>query len=153
MPSDGRQKPLPKLQSAASVTWLLEHLSFSGDLYKSNSGAGRASWREPCLVAKLAWNLQNDDFSDFELLQWEIRKFVWALTLGERYFKILSVEWFKSQALVKQRAGEFNSFSLSHERPFFMKIMKIMKFMLFEPLEPEFRSRAMFRVTRRAFKL
>ena len=39
--------------------------------------------------------------------------------MGERYFKILSVEWFRSQALEKQRAREFNSFSLSHERPFF----------------------------------
>ena len=100
-------------------------------LVKSNSRAGRASWREPCLDAKLARNLQNDDFPDFKLLQCEIRKFIWALTLGERYFKILSVEWFKSQALVKQRAGEFNSFSLSHERPFFMKILKIIKLFIF----------------------
>ena len=109
--------------------------------------------REPCLVAKLAWYLENDDFPDFKLLQCEIRKFIWALTLGERYFKILSVEWFKSQALVKQRAGEFNSFSLSHERPFFMKIMKIMKFIIFEPLELDFRSCVILKVTRRAFKL
>ena len=96
---------------------------------------GGASWRDPRLVAKLAGTPQNDDFSGFKSLQCEIRKFVWALTLGKRYFKILSVEWFKSQALVKQRAGEFNSFSLSHERPFFMKIMKIMKIIIFEPPE------------------
>ena len=114
---------------------------------------GGASWRDPRLVAKLARNLQNDDFSDFKLLQCEIRKFVWALTLGKRYFKILSVEWFKSQALVKQRAGEFNSFSLSHERPFFMKIMKIMKLIIFEPLELDCRSCAILKETRRAFKL
>ena len=131
----------------------MEHLSFSGALYKSNSGAGRASWREPCLEAKLAWNLQNDDFPDFKLLHCEILKFIWALTLGERYFKILSVEWFKSQALVKQRAGEVNSFSLSSERPFSMKIMKIMKLIIFEPLELDFRSCAILKVTRRAFKL
>ena len=101
----------------------------------------------------MARNLENDDFPDFKLLQCEIRKFIWALTLGERYFKILSVEWFKSQALVKQRAGEFNSFSLSHERPFFMKIMKIMKLIIFEPLELDFRSCVIPKVTRRAFKL
>ena len=114
---------------------------------------GGASWRDPRLVAKLARNLQNDDYSDFKLLQCEIRKFVWALTLGERYFKILSVEWFMSQALVKQRAGEFNSFRLPHERPIFMKIMKMMKFIIFKPLELDFRCRAIFKVTRRAFKL
>ena len=114
---------------------------------------GGASWRDPRLDAKLAWNLQNDDFSHFELLQWEIRKFVWALTLGKRYFKILSFEWFKSQALVKQRAGEFNSFRLPHERPIFMKIMKMMKFIISEPLELGFSCRAMFKVTRIAFKL
>ena len=56
---------------------------------------GGASWRD-LLVAKLARNLQNDEISNFKMLQCEIRKFVWALTLGERYFKILSVEWFKS---------------------------------------------------------
>ena len=94
--------------------------------------------------------LENDDFPDFKLLQCEIRKFVWALTLGKRYFEILSVEWFKSQALGKQRAGEFTSFSLSHERPFFMKIMKII---IFEPPELDFRSRVILKVTRRAFKL
>ena len=77
----------------------------------------------------------------------------WSLTLGERYFKILSVEWFKSQALVKQRAGEFNSFSLSHERPFCMKIRKIMKVIIFEPLELDFRSCVIPKVIRRAFKL
>ena len=114
-------------------------MSFSGALYKSNSGAGRASWRrEPCLVAKFARNLENDVFPDFKLLQCEIRKFIWALTLGERYFKILSVEWFKSQALGKQRAREFNSFSLSHERPSFKEIRKIMKLIIFEPLELDF---------------
>ena len=122
-------------------------------LYKSNSGAGRASWRESCLDAKLARNLENDDSSDFKLLQCEIRKFIWALTLGERYFKILSVEWFWCQALGKQRAGEFNSFSLSHERPFFIKIWKIMKLIIFEPLELDFRSCVIPEVTRRAFKL
>ena len=92
-------------------------------------------------------------FPDFKLLQCEICKFVWALALGKRYSKILSVEWFKSQALVKQRAGEFNSFSLSHERPFFMKIMKIMKIIIFEPPELDFRSRVILKVNRRAFKL
>ena len=97
--------------------------------------------------------LENDDFPDFKLLQCEIRKFIWALTLGERYFKILSVEWLKSQALGKQRAGEFNSFSLSDERPFFMKIMEIMKFIIFDPLELDLSYSAMFKVTRRAFKL
>ena len=30
---------------------------------------GGASWRDPRLDAKLAWNLQNDDFSDFKVLQ------------------------------------------------------------------------------------
>ena len=114
---------------------------------------GGASWRDPRLVAKLARNLQNDDFSDFKLLQCEICKFVWALALGKRYSKILSVEWFKSQALVKQRAGEFNSFRLPHERPIFMKIMKMMKFIIFDPLELDLSYSAMFRVTRRAFKL
>ena len=101
----------------------------------------------------MAWNLQNDDFPDFKLLQCEICKFVWALALGKRYSKILSVEWFKSQALVKQRAGEFNSFRLPHERPIFMKIMKIMKFIIFDPLELDLSYSAMFKVTRRAFKL
>ena len=114
---------------------------------------GGASWRDPRLDAKLAWNLQNDDFSDFELLLCEIRKFVWALTLGKRYFKTLSVEWFRSQALEKQRAGEFNSFRLPHERPIFMKIMKMMKFIIFDPLELDLSYSAMFKVTRRAFKL
>ena len=114
---------------------------------------GGASWREPRLVAKLARNLQNDDFSDFEFLLCEIPKFVRALTWGKRYFIRFPVGWWKPQAQIKQRAGDFNSFRLPQEKPFFMKIMKIMKFMLFEPLEPDFRSRAMFRVTRRAFKL
>ena len=101
----------------------------------------------------MARNLENDDFPDFKLLQCEIRKFIWALTLGERYFKILSGGWFKSQALGKQRAGEFNSFSLSHERPFFMKIRKIMKLIIFEPPELDFTSYVIGKVTRRAFKL
>ena len=101
----------------------------------------------------MARNLENDDFPDFKLLQCEIRKFIWALTLGKRYFKILSVEWFKSQALEKQRAREFNSFRLPHERPIFMKIMKMMKLFIFDPLELDLSYSAMFKVTRRAFKL
>mgnify|MGYP001455557621 CR=1 FL=1 len=142
-----------ELDFRSHVILKVTRISFSGALYKSNSGAGRASWREPCLDAKLARNLQNHDFSDFKFLQCEIRKFVWALTLGERYFKILSVEWFKSQAPVKQRAGEFNSFSLSYERTFFMKIRKIMKLIIFELLELDFRSCVTAKVTRGAVKL
>ena len=79
---------------------------------------GGASWREPRLVAKLARNLQNDDFSDFELLQCEIPKFVWALTWGKRYFIRFPVGWWKSQAQIKQRAGDFNSFRLPQETIF-----------------------------------
>ena len=78
---------------------------------------GGASWREPRLVAKLARILQNDDFSDFELLQCEIPKFVWALTWGKRYFIRFPVGWWKPQAQIKQRAGDFNSLRLPHEAP------------------------------------
>ena len=63
----------------------------------------------PALGTKLARTLQNDDFSDFALLQCEIPEFVWALTQGKRYFMRFPVEWLKPQAQIKQRAGDFNS--------------------------------------------
>ena len=84
-------------------------------LSKSNSRAGRASWRYPALGTKLARTLQNDDFSDFALLQCEIPEFVWALTWGKLYFRTFPVEWLKPQAQIKQRAGDFNSFRFPHE--------------------------------------
>ena len=87
-------------------------------LVKSNSRAGRASWRYPALGTKLARTLQNDDFSDFALLECEIPEFVWALTWGKRYFRRYPVEWLKPQAQIKQRAGDFNRFGFSHEADF-----------------------------------
>ena len=87
-------------------------------LSKSNSRAGRASWRYPALGTKLARTLQNDDFSDFALLQCEIPEFVWALTRGKRYFRRFSFERLKPSAQIKQRAGDFNSFRLPKETIF-----------------------------------
>ena len=54
---------------------------------------------------------------------------------------------------MKQRAGEFNSFRLPHQRLILMKIVKMMKFIIFDPLELDLSYSAMFKVTRRAFKL
>ena len=96
---------------------------------------GGASWREPRLVAKLARILQNDDFSDFELLQCEIPKFVWALTWGKRYFIRFPVGWWKPQAQIKQRAGDFNSLGF----PMKPLLANMTKIMIFEALRPDLR--------------
>ena len=57
-------------------------------------------------------------FSDFDWLQWEIPEFVRALAWGKRHFIIFPVGWWKRQAQIKKRAGDFNSFGFSHEADF-----------------------------------
>ena len=65
----------------------------------------------------LAKSPQNEGFPDFEMLQWEIPKFISALALGERYFYAFRVGWSKSQVMGNQLAGDFNSFGVPHETP------------------------------------
>ena len=76
-----------------------------------------ASWTIPRFETKLTDRSKNEGFSDFDLFQSRIPKFIFALPLGKRYFYTFSVAWCKSQVLGIKRAGAFNSFRVSPASP------------------------------------